>query len=119
LIAYGELEERNPEYFLLLGNCYLMENEPDLAAKHFGNAIKVAGDEKAEILYQVGSSYIPYGNIAKAVGFFERSFAENPENEFLLNDLGFFCDQLGSPDKSIYYYNLYLAITGVRCLKKP
>lgn len=43
-----------------------------------------------------------------AILYFERSFRVDPENEMVLNDLGYFYDQLGYPEKSIRFYNLYL-----------
>ena len=105
-----DLETGNLEVFLLLGNCYLMEENEKSAEVCFKKAIHLAGEELDDILYNVGSSYISFGDIQKAVGFFERSFAENPDNEYVLNDLGYFSDQMGFPERSIYYYNLYLDI---------
>lgn len=110
LEALGSSPNEEPEFSLLMGNCYLMEENGPAASESFKKAIRNAGEELDDVLYQVGSSYVSAGEIQEAVNYFERSFEENPENDYVLNDLGYFYDQLGFPEKSIYYYNLYLDI---------
>ncbi len=103
-----KIETDDPEIFLLKGTSFLMMNQLSEAETSFKTAIRKAGSDLSEILYQIGTSYIPYGDIHAAVRYFERSYRQNSENEQVLNDLGYFSDQLGFPEKSIRYYNLYL-----------
>jgi len=105
-----KVEKSNPDIFMMKGTSFLMLNEPQKAESSFKKAIRLAGDDLDDILYHIGSSYVPYGDIETAVKYFEQSYKENPQNESVLNDLGYFCDQLGFSAKSIRYYNLYLDI---------
>lgn len=102
------LDPYNPDLFLMRGTALLMLDDALTAEESFRKAIQLAGDDLDEIYYHIGSAYVPAGNLESAIRYFEKSFRENPENEPLLNDLGYFNDQLGFPAKSIYYYNLYL-----------
>ncbi len=104
----GNLDTYNPDIFLMSGTSYLMLDDLQKAGESFGKAIQLAGEDLDDIYYHIGSAYVSAGNLEYALRYFEKSFRENPENELLLNDLGYFNDQLGFSDKSIYYYNLYL-----------
>ena len=104
------MDPYNPDIFLMKGMALLMLDHTPAAERSFRNAIRLAGDDLDDIYYHIGSTYVSAGNIESAILYFEKSFVENPENESLLNDLGYFNDQLGYPEKSIYYYNLYLDI---------
>lgn len=105
-----EVDGNNPDVHLLKGSANMvMGFEPD-ALRSFKKAIKYAGSDLDEILYQIGTSYIQIGEIPKAIYYFEKSVAANKKNELALYDLGFFFDQLGKFKKSIKYYNKYLDI---------
>ena len=104
------LDSQNAEVFLLKGAALLILEEEEEAADNFEKAIQLAGQDADDILYHIGSSFISYGDQRRAVGYLERAFQHNPDNEMVLYDLGYFHDQLGSPENSIHYYNLYLDI---------
>ena len=103
-----KIDSNNPDVQLLKGSALMvMGNEPE-ALLSFKKAIKYAGSEIDDILYNISSSYIQVGEISKAIYYLEQTIRANPKNEMALNDLGFFCDQLGMHKKSIKFYNKYL-----------
>lgn len=105
-----KVDGNNPDVHLLKGSANMvMGFEPD-ALRSFKKAIKYAGSDIDEVLYQIGTSYIQIGEIAKAVYYFEKAVVANKKNDLALYDLGFFMDQLGKFKKSIKYYNKYLDI---------
>lgn len=103
-----EVDGNNPDVHLLKGSANMvMGFEPD-ALRSFKKAIKYAGSDLDDILYQIGTSYIQIGEISKAVYYFERAVTVNRKNELAIYDLGFFYDQLGKYKKSLKFYNKYL-----------
>lgn len=105
-----QVELTNPDVHLMKGSAWLVIGNEKEAEKSFKKALKNAGQEKDDILYHIGTSYVQAGDIEKAVIYFEKSLKVNPENELALYDLGFFSDQEGYYQKSIEYYNRYLDI---------
>lgn len=103
-----KVDSENPDIFLMQGTSHLLEGSREKAESSFRKAVAFAGEEVADILYHIGTSWISVGNLEMAILYFERSFRVDPENEMVLNDLGYFYDQLGYPEKSIRFYNLYL-----------
>jgi tetratricopeptide (TPR) repeat protein len=105
-----EVDSKNPDVHLLKGSAQMvMGNETD-ALLSFRKAIKYAGVDIDEILYQIGSTYVQVGNIPKAIYYFEKTVRANPFNDLALYDLGFFYDQENKLKKSVRYYNKYLDI---------
>ena len=105
LRLFLNLDNQNPEVFLLKGTAHLLLEEENEAREAFDYAVELTGEMDADdVLYHIGSSYINYGDQVTAVSYFEKAFSINPENEMVLYDLGYFYDQMGLPEKSIYYY---------------
>lgn len=105
-----KVDTENPDVYLLKGSAQLILGRETAALVSFRKAIKFAGAEVDEILYQIGSTYLQVGNVPKAIYYFEKTIQANPLNEMALYDLGFFYDQENKWKKSIKYYNLYLDI---------
>ncbi len=105
-----KVDSGNPEVHLLKGSAQLVMGKETEALMSFRKAIKFAGSEIDDILYQIGSTYVQIGNIPKAINYFERTIKVNPFNDLALYDLGFFYDQENRMKKSIKYYNEYLDI---------
>lgn len=105
-----KIEKENPDVHLLKGSARMVMGDETTALRSFQKAIKLAGNEVDEILYQIATTYVQISNLNKALYYFEKSHEANPGNEMVLYDLGFFCDQLGKYDKSIKYYDKYLDI---------
>ncbi len=105
-----KIEADNPEVHLLKGTAQLVMGKETDALISFRKAIKNAGTEIDDILYQIGSTYVQIGNTSKAINYFEKTIKANPFNELALYDLGFFHDQEENYRKSIKYYNQYLDI---------
>ncbi len=105
-----KVDSNNPDVHLLKGSAQMVLGKETEALLSFRNAIKYAGTEIDDILYQIGSTYVQIGNIPKALHYFEKAVKANPLNDMALYDLGFFYDQENKLKKSIKYYNLYLDI---------
>lgn len=118
----------------MMGTAHLMLEQQSMAESQFAKAVDLAGDELDDVLYHIGTSWLPAGNIEMAIRYFEQSFSVNPENEMLLNDLGYFYDQLGFAEKAFiittsiltlillirpYGSTWALPTTGICSLKKP
>jgi len=105
-----KVDSENPDVHLLKGSAQMVMGKESEALMSFRKAVKYAGSEVDDILYQIGSTYVQIGNIPKAIYYFERTVQANPFNDLALYDLGFFYDQENKLKKSIKYYNLYLDI---------
>ncbi len=105
-----KVDSTNPEVHLLKGSAQLVMGKETEALMSYRKAVKFAGSEIDDILYQIGSTYVQIGNISKAIYYFERTIKANPFNDLALYDLGFFYDQENKLKKSIKYYNEYLDI---------
>ncbi|KAF0236177.1 MAG: hypothetical protein FD181_2992 [Prolixibacteraceae bacterium] len=110
LRAAEKIDADNPDVHLLKGSALLVIGNETGALVSFRNAIKFAGADLDDILYQIGSTYVQVENIPKAIHYFEKTVKVNPFNDFALYDLGFFHDQENNFEKSIKYYNEYLDI---------
>ena len=105
-----QVDSNNPDVHLLKGSAQMVIGKETDALMSFRKAIKYAGSEVDEILYQIGSIYAQIGNIGKAIYYFEKTIHVNPSNDLALYDLGFFYDQENKLNKSIEFYNKYLDI---------
>jgi tetratricopeptide (TPR) repeat protein len=105
-----KVDSKNPDVHLLKGSAQMVIGKESDALLSFRKAVKYAGSEIDEILYQIGSTYVQVGNIPKAIYYFEKTLKANPYNDLALYDLGFFYDQENNLPKSIEFYNKYLDI---------
>ncbi len=103
-----KIEMNSPDLHLLKGSAQMMTDNETEALLSFKKAIKYAGSEIDDILYNISSAYIQVGEIPKALYYLEKTIKANPKNEMALYDLGFFYDQTGKYKKSISFYNKYL-----------
>ena len=110
ILTAEKVDDKNPEVHLLKGSAQMVMGKETEALLSFRKAIKFAGSEIDDILYQIGSTYIQIGNIPKAIAYFEKTIKANPLNDLALYDLGFFYDQENNLNKSVKYYNLYLDV---------
>jgi tetratricopeptide (TPR) repeat protein len=106
----AEVESTNPEVFLMLGNCYIIQGDNMKAYDYFRKADKFTYDDRDEMLYNIGVSYVQNGDYQRAITFLEKAYIENPLNDSVLYDLAFSYDKLGNDEKSVQYYNEYLDI---------
>lgn len=110
LNTVGKIELNNPDLYLLRGSARMIMGDEKEALISFKKAIKFAGSEIDDVLYNIGSSYVQVGKINKALYYLEKAIKVNPKNDTVLYDLGFFYDQTGKYKKSVAYYNRYLDI---------
>jgi tetratricopeptide (TPR) repeat protein len=105
-----ELENTNPDVLMMLGTCHNMKGEHHRAAEYFKKAEKYAFEDRDELLYNIGISFIQTGAFDEALSYLKKALTENPEHEPVLYDLAFCYEKLGDDPKAIEYYNKYLDI---------
>lgn len=105
-----ELENTNPEVLMMLGSCHNMQGEHYKATEYFKKAEQYAFEERDELLYNIGISFIQTGAYEEALVYLKKALAENPEHEPVLYDLAFCYEKIGNDPKAIEYYNQYLDI---------
>lgn len=110
LKAAEKIDKDNPDVHVLKGSALMVMGNETEALFSFRKAVKYAGAEIDDILYQIGSTYVQINNIPKAITYFEKTAKANPYHDLALYDLGFFYDQENKPEKSIKFYNEYLDI---------
>ena len=103
-----KVDSNNPDVHLLKGSAQMVMGKETDALLSFRKAVKHAGSEIDDILYQIGSTYVQVNNIQKAIYYFEKTVKANPFHDLALYDLGFFYDQENNFEKSIDNYNKYL-----------
>ena len=67
------VEKNNPDIHLIKGSACLILGEDKAAEKSFREAVRTAGSDEDDILYNIGTAYVHVGEVKKAVGFFERA----------------------------------------------
>ncbi len=105
-----ELEQTNPDIMMMLGTCYNLQGENQKASEYFRKAEQNSFEERDELLYNIGISFIQTGAYEDALGYLKKALDENPEHEPVLYDLAFCFEKVGNDPKAIEYYNKYLDI---------
>ncbi len=105
-----EIENTNPDVMMMLGTCHNMKGEYHLASEYFEKAEQYAFEDRDELLYNIGISFIQTGAYDEALAYLKKALNENPEHEPVLYDLAFCYEKVGDDAKAIEYYNKYLDI---------
>ncbi len=105
-----ELENTNPDVMMMLGTCYNMKGEHHRANEYFKKAEQYSFEDRDELLYNIGISFIQTGAYQEALAYLQKALNENPEHEPVLYDLAFCYEKVGNDQKAIEYYNKYLDI---------
>ncbi len=105
-----EIENTNPDVMMMLGTCHNMKGEHHRATEYFKKAEKYAFEDRDELLYNIGISFIQTGAYSEALSYLKKALSENPEHEPVLYDLAFCYEKMGDDAKAIEYYNKYLDI---------
>jgi tetratricopeptide (TPR) repeat protein len=95
------VETGNPDVHLLKGSAWLIMGNENEAKASFRKAIKHAGRDADDVLYNIASAFIQVGEIRTAIVYFKKALEVNPKNDLALYDLAFFYDQLGDYKNSI------------------
>ncbi|MEI6141296.1 MAG: tetratricopeptide repeat protein [Mariniphaga sp.] len=106
----AEIENANPDVIFMLGNCYNFQGDHERAYSYYRKAEKFTYDDKDELLYNIGVTYIQNNDFSRSIFFLEKAFVENPLNDSVLYDLAYCYDKMGEDEKSILFYNKYLDI---------
>lgn len=105
-----QIEPSNPDVMMMLGTCHNMKNEHPQATEYFKKAEQYAFEDRDELLYNIGISFIQTGAFDQALHYLKKALKENPEHEPVLYDLAFCYEKVGNDLKAIEYYNKYLDI---------
>jgi tetratricopeptide (TPR) repeat protein len=105
-----EIENTNPDVLMMLGTCHNMKGEYHRATEYFKKAEQNSFEDRDELLYNIGISFIQTGAYDKALIYLIKALNENPEHEPVLYDLAFCYEKVGNDTKAIEYYNQYLDI---------
>ncbi|MEI7421250.1 MAG: tetratricopeptide repeat protein [Prolixibacteraceae bacterium] len=105
-----EIENTNPDILMMLGTCHNMKGEFHRANEYFKKAEQFAFEDRDELLYNIGISFIQTGAYDEALKYLLKALDENPDHEPVLYDLAFCYEKVGDDPKAIEYYNKYLDI---------
>ena len=105
-----EVENTNPDVMMMLGTCHNMKGEYQKASEYFEKAEQYSFEDRDELLYNIGISFIQTGAYDEALAYLKKALSENPEHEPVLYDLAFCYEKVGDDAKAIEYYNKYLDI---------
>jgi tetratricopeptide (TPR) repeat protein len=108
--AVEQIEDTNPDVFLVKGSALAMLGLPDEAIEAYEQSIRYNFDETDDLLYNISVTLSQAGETEKAIEYLERAFNVNPKNELVLYELGYCYDKKQDFEKSISYYNQYLDI---------
>ena len=110
LIQIEEIESTNPDVMMMLGTCHNLQGEYLQATEYFRKAEQYSFEDRDELLYNIGISFIQTGAYDEALTYLKKALEENPEHEPVLYDLAFCFEKVGDDDAAIEYYNRYLDI---------
>jgi tetratricopeptide (TPR) repeat protein len=105
-----ELEQTNPEVLMMLGTCHNLKGEHRLATGYFKKAEQFSFEDRDELLYNIGISFIQTGAYDEALTYLMKALDENPEHEPVLYDIAYCFEKVGNDANAIAYYNKYLDI---------
>ena len=77
LMMLVEIESTNPEVLLMLGNCYSLQGEENIAYSYYRKAEKFSFDDRDELLYNIGAGYVQNADYPRAIHFLEKAYIEN------------------------------------------
>jgi tetratricopeptide (TPR) repeat protein len=103
-----EIENNNPEVYLMIGTCHHLQGNDKKALEYFKKVELLSWEDRDEMLHNIGSNYIQTGNYQNAIHFLQQAHDANPENETVLYDLAYCYDKIWDDEKSITCYNKYL-----------
>jgi tetratricopeptide (TPR) repeat protein len=104
----GDTESANYELYLAKGIALNMTGKHLEARSSFEKALKLCGDSKDEVAYDIAQSFMQIGMHSVAVKYLFLAYHFNHNNILVLFDLALNYEKLGCPEKSILYYSRYL-----------
>jgi tetratricopeptide (TPR) repeat protein len=105
-----EMEPTNPDVMMMLGTCHNLKGEHHRATDYFKKAEQNSYEDRDELLYNIGISFIQTGSYQEALTYLNKALDENPDHEPVLYDIAFCFEKVGNDAKAIEYYNKYLDI---------
>jgi tetratricopeptide (TPR) repeat protein len=111
LLSMAEkIETNNPDLYLTKGGALNLLGDVGKAVEAFEQALTMPIDDPDETLYNIGISFGQAGETHLAIKYLEKAYKENPKNEIVLYELGYYCDKDSRFEDSIEYYDKYLNI---------
>ena len=104
------MESANSEYFLIKGTALNILGKKEEAHRAFDRAIQLAYDNKDEIVFKIGFSYLNTRRYNLAIKYFSLAHEINPRNIAVINELALVYERVEKLEKSIEFYNKYLDI---------
>ncbi|MFC1657530.1 tetratricopeptide repeat protein [Candidatus Moduliflexota bacterium] len=103
---FSDMTEHIPDYpgaHINLGTHYELLGEPDRAASHFRQAIRIEpGNAKAN--YNLGNFFLQQGKLEKALNQYETALRSNPDYFLAHNNMGIALLRLKRPGEALKHY---------------
>ncbi|MDX9854340.1 MAG: tetratricopeptide repeat protein [Tenuifilaceae bacterium] len=104
------VESRNFEVYLIKGQAFLETGQLHLAEEAFDTAVELSIEDKVDTLTRISTPLLDMDEINLGCKYLVKAFAIEPDNLFVLFDLGFCYERMNDLDRSIFFYNRYLDI---------
>lgn len=104
------IESSNPDVFLTLGWIMLQKSEHQQAIVHFDNAVRVAFEDKEDVLLEISYNLNQYELYLESIKYLELLLQIKPNNENALFEYAFSLDKILEYEKSISAYNRLLDV---------
>ena len=88
------VEDTNSDVYLVKGSALIMLGEVSEAIEAYEKAIEFNYDENDDLMYNIGVTLGQAGENEKALEFLERAYENNPKNELVLYELGYYYDRI-------------------------
>ena len=102
------IESSNYELFLLKGTALNFLGRKEEAHQSFDRAISLAIDNKDDVIFSIGCSYLNTRRYKLAIKYLKLAHEINPLNLAVIHEIALFFEKTDAPDKSIEYYQKYL-----------
>ena len=98
----------NIDLLFLYGRASLKSGNHEVAKEYINKAVSLDSEEPAEMLLTAAQDYIDDGKFDHAVDYLNEARKYQPQNNDILNDLGFCMERLDKFDESINYYEQFI-----------
>ncbi len=104
------IESNNSEFYLIKGNLLNKSGRQDEAITEYENALRLAGENKDELVLSIARSFLESGNNNQAVTYLLLAYEMNDKNLLVLYELAQCYERLEYYDKSVEVLQKFLDI---------
>ena len=108
LAQIEQIEQNNPDFFILKGTALAQMNKTRDAVRFFDQALQLTYENKEDVLYDIALTFEHLGNYKTAVPYLLQAYEISTDNLSVLYDLGYCYERLEDEDRSIQFYEKYL-----------